>query len=50
MSPFEEAHGNATKRFSLGSGEAIWCSRAKSAETSNAATIGFYYDVPVNAF
>lgn len=29
---------------------AIWCSRAESAETSDAATIGFYYGVPVNAF
>jgi hypothetical protein len=29
---------------------AIWCSRAESAETSDAATIGFYYGIPVNAF
>jgi hypothetical protein len=29
---------------------ATWCRHTRSDDTSNAATIGFYYDVPVNAF
>lgn len=56
-SRFHSYYAKLSKGYAQGSPQliraiyayAIWCSRAKSDDTSNAATISFYYDVPVNA-